>query len=587
MKLKLKQKLMIPAALLVITLAFVIVLFFFSSNRFGKLTQKHSQLGEENRRRLNVNAMTNEYLAGRVPLTELEIRVQNPTLLSHLKDYEQLQGKNTELATRIDQVTGKSIEASNDYIAAMARKLADEENRKEVSTLERLVIIGANTNTSDGYQIRTLFRDLQRDITIKDDVVAFLDHLLKNVEADVQRLKNTPFAQLAVEARKANLAIKEMTLEYIANAETQGSIRDDILAELTTASSEVEQESQAMNVSFYSGVKSNLLQIVVLVSAAVAVVILILFGISRSVNRDFTQSIERLNSASDQVASASQQVAQSSQSMAHGANEQASSLEEISASVEQISAAINQTAGNTDQVDAIMKQQVASCLKRIKHSMDQMCANLTSAVSASEDTAKIVKTIDEIAFQTNLLALNAAVEAARAGEAGKGFAVVAEEVRALARRSADAAKTTTELIATSTSRIRQSRDLYDVVSEAMNENHVHGAQVGTLIGEIANAAKEQARGIEQVNAGVSQLNQITQDNAANAEESASASEELSAQAGDMREVVVRLESLIRDTTQSTAADHHLIPQMAEENTHKPIGKEKPIPQEQVADFKRY
>ena len=167
--------------------------------------------------------------------------------------------------------------------------------------------------------------------------------------------------------------------------------------------------------------------------------------------------------------------------------------------------------------------------------------------ASSDETAKIIKTIDEIAFQTNLLALNAAVEAARAGEAGMGFAVVAEEVRNLAMRSAEAAKNTAELIDGSQTNADNGVAVTTEVSEILKEIAVSSQKVKQLIGEVSAASDEQAQGINQVNAAITQMDQVTQSSAANAEESASASEELSSQAVELKNMVDVLVTIVGNT----------------------------------------
>jgi methyl-accepting chemotaxis protein len=176
--------------------------------------------------------------------------------------------------------------------------------------------------------------------------------------------------------------------------------------------------------------------------------------------------------------------------------------------------------------------------------MHELTSSMENISKASEETSKIIKTIDEIAFQTNLLALNAAVEAARAGEAGAGFAVVADEVRNLALRAADAAKNTADLIEGTVKNVKDGSTLVDTTNEAFQEVSINTSKVGELVGEIAEASKEQSQGIEQVNIAVTEMDKITQQNAANAEESASASEEMSGQAAQMKDMIQELVDLV-------------------------------------------
>lgn len=247
------------------------------------------------------------------------------------------------------------------------------------------------------------------------------------------------------------------------------------------------------------------------------------------VKAQFMKIIGDLNSGSTQVSSASTQMSSTSQSLSEGASEQASSIEEVSSSLEEMASMTNKNAENTGQADAHAKDSIKA--------MEELNIAMESIKSSSDETAKIVKTIDEIAMQTNLLALNAAVEAARAGDAGKGFAVVAEEVRGLAQRAADAAKTTADLIEESQKNAEKGSNETARVKDALEK-------VSNIISEVSVASTEQAQGIEQVNSAISQMDKVTQQNAANAEETASSSEELSAQANSLQNSVNILGSIV-------------------------------------------
>ncbi|MBN8524340.1 MAG: DUF3365 domain-containing protein [Planctomycetes bacterium] len=306
----------------------------------------------------------------------------------------------------------------------------------------------------------------------------------------------------------------------------------------------------------------------VLVAIAILTVMLI-----RWLERPLLHFSAMVSTGTDQIASASGQVSSSAQTLAQGASSQASSLEETSAALEQLSAGTRQNADHARQADALAKeaQQASSAseqeARKVAAEVTKQMATLAEAViairSATDRTASVVETIDEIAFQTNLLALNAAVEAARAGEAGAGFAVVADEVRALAQRSAEEVKSSNALMQeakAATERVQKSSAQIEAyLSKAVGQDIVNAfhavvtstGRVTQLMAEVAAASDEQAKGIGQVNSAVSDIDKVTQSNAAAAEESAAASEELNAQAAELRTKVSELVALIRgDNAQS-------------------------------------
>jgi methyl-accepting chemotaxis protein len=293
-----------------------------------------------------------------------------------------------------------------------------------------------------------------------------------------------------------------------------------------------------------------------LVGLGVATVIgtLLALFITRSITGPIRRVIEGLRLGAEQTSSAGSQVAQASQQMASGASEQASSLEEVSSSLEEMASMTKQNADNAHQANT-MASDAKSAAVEGNSAMGKMVEAINKIKTSSDQTAKIVKTIDEIAFQTNLLALNAAVEAARAGEAGKGFAVVAEEVRNLAQRSAEAAKNTSSLIEESQKNAEHGVAVSTEVGKILTQI-VEGVQkVNQLIGEVSSASNEQSQGIEQINTAVSQMDKVTQSNAANAEESASASEELSAQAKELNDMVATLAAIVEGSKAGSPASH--------------------------------
>ncbi len=274
--------------------------------------------------------------------------------------------------------------------------------------------------------------------------------------------------------------------------------------------------------------------------------------IARSIVSSIQKVIAGLIDGADQVAAASSQVSSASQSLAEGSSEQAASLEETSSSMEEMSSMTKQNADNAQLANDMMTKEAGANFQLIVERMENMKKAMQASITASEETAKVIKTIDEIAFQTNLLALNAAVEAARAGEAGAGFAVVSDEVRNLAMRATEAAKNTQGLISNSTARIKEATVAYGQISEAMDKNGQITGKVSALIAEIATASTEQAKGISQVGVAINEMNGVTQRTAANAEESASASEELNAQAEKMKTHVADLRVVVEGTSAAHA-----------------------------------
>ncbi len=248
------------------------------------------------------------------------------------------------------------------------------------------------------------------------------------------------------------------------------------------------------------------------------------------------RALSDVSASAMQVAGASEEISSSAQTLAEGASEQASSLEEVAASLHEVSATAKNSAERAQSARSVTeeaRQQAAEGLQEMK----QLESAVNRIKSSAHESAKIIKTIDEIAFQTNLLALNAAVEAARAGDAGRGFAVVAEEVRNLAMRAADAARTTTGLIAES---VRTADEGVALNARALKQfatiaHHVETA--GIAMSEIAAGSDQQALGIDQISTAVEQINIVTQRVAANAEESSATSIELAGQSTHMQELV--------------------------------------------------
>ena len=249
--------------------------------------------------------------------------------------------------------------------------------------------------------------------------------------------------------------------------------------------------------------------------------------------------ITNINISSDEVYNGSSQMAAGSQMLADGTTTQASAIQELTSTIADISENTKRNAADTVRANEVITD-TERLIEQQNQQTQSMLAAMEEIKSKSAEISNIIKTIDDIAFQTNILALNAAVEAARAGAAGKGFAVVAEEVRNLASKSAEAAKTTTELIESSIAAVANGSEIANATAESLKQVMILSKESQKLIEGINHATNEQAQSIGEVTTGLSQISDVVQQNSATAEQTAASSEELSAQSQNLKDLVSRI-----------------------------------------------
>ena len=490
----------------------------------------------------------------------------------------------------LDSAGATYMKAASDYLNTQEAMLKTEAKAlaggklTEDKLLERFQkVVVANEIIDEGNEVRVgawkaianrspeAFRVAMKRF---DSIYAKLDALRKVtlLEADIAQLNTCRTAAQTYAKGMESFLANWLAREALGTR--RGTTGDEVLAAAEkTAKTNMQGTVSGAQESASALASSSTL---VLIGCGVTVVLAMALGvlITRSITVPIRRVAETLTAGSEQTASASRQVAASSQSLAEGSSEQAASLEETSSSLEEMSSTTQRNAEGAQRATALAKEARAAA-ETGTQDMDAMNSAMRDIKASSDDVAKIIKTIDEIAFQTNILALNAAVEAARAGEAGMGFAVVADEVRALAQRSAQAAKDTASKIETAIAKTAQGVQISERVATALHNIVGKARQVDELAAEVASSSLEQTRSIQQLNQAVGQMDKVTQSTAANAEESAGAAEELTAQAASLQEAVEELLALVDGAREAHTAGRGAVADWSQPAARQPAKSGRP------------
>jgi methyl-accepting chemotaxis protein len=463
--------------------------------------------------------------------------------------------------------------------------------RVQTENMDRTArVLGAKNAT---YQLLETMVDaqaaLQESLRLKDpdEIEKGIERFKQRIAAARQLIKSTADLPPAIEERLSALAeTDQQAIEKFLTGDNSGAFEliintapvrfGALLQAIREHSTRVESAVAVDAATGRAALARNLSWAGIACAALVALLLAYGWRFRQTTTRELRGLARNLGDASSQVAAAATQVSVSSQSLAAGSGEQAASLEETTASLEEMAGMTKRNAENATNANQLANQ-ARQAADNGAAGMQAMNTAMTDIKASSDDIAKIIKTIDEIAFQTNILALNAAVEAARAGEAGMGFAVVAEEVRNLAQRSAQAAKETAAKIEGAIGKTAQGVEISAKVAAGLAEIVEKVRRVDALVAEVASASREQSQGVDQINSAIVQMDKVVQTNAAAAEESAAAAEELNAQAAVLNDAVSDLQQLI-GTTQTAA-------QPAAKPSTSPLGGTSVRPPQAVARTK--
>jgi methyl-accepting chemotaxis protein len=501
-------------------------------------------------------------------LLKTQVEQLKPALKAYEDAFNQTEKRTNEVEetrTKLDTAAGAFIQSIDTVNSSQRKRLTEEIAADATPTaladrLNKLVLAQEIRGLGNNVRILAFKAQALRETALLATTQAIFQTMDERFAILIGSLKDKTDITEANEAQQAaknyRTALGDLAGD-LKDLDDLGKARFTAAEKVQNIAEEIQATGMKRTVESAEGSNAELGATILLISIGVAVALALGIAVSWVIIWTITKVLKAvansMNESAVQVTAAAGQVASASQSLAEGSTEQASSLEETSASLEEMSSMTRRNADSANQAKDLSNQTRAAADAGATH-MEQMRDAMAAIKASSDDIAKIIKTIDEIAFQTNILALNAAVEAARAGEAGMGFAVVAEEVRNLAQRSAQSAKETAGKIEDAISKSEHGVVISAKVAEALADIVAKARRMDELVVEIATASNEQNQGIGQLNTAVSQMDKVTQSNASTAEESAAAAEELNAQAVAMQGSVADLRRLITRDAQASAHD---------------------------------